>query len=57
MLVMARAGRSALAHYLENWTDRPLVNRAGIKGLFHIETKGWLPAVCQTFGGLPPSVQ
>lgn len=30
-----------LARYVENWTDRPLVDRSGVKGLFHIETKGW----------------
>jgi uncharacterized protein (TIGR03435 family) len=34
---------SDLASYMENWTDRPLLDKTGITGLFHIETKGWLP--------------
>src|SRR5579871_637314 len=28
---------------VETYTDRPLVDRSGIKGLYHIETQGWLP--------------
>ena len=34
---------SDLAAYVENWTDRPLVDKTGIKGLYRFETKGWLP--------------
>jgi uncharacterized protein (TIGR03435 family) len=34
---------SDLAAYVENWTDRPLLDRTGIKGLFRFETKGWQP--------------
>jgi len=34
---------SDLASFVENWTDRPLLDKTGIKGLFHIETSGWLP--------------
>ena len=30
---------SDLARFVENWTDRPLVDKAGLKGLFRIETK------------------
>jgi uncharacterized protein (TIGR03435 family) len=30
-----------LALFVANWTDRPLVNRTGIKGLYKIETDGW----------------
>jgi bla regulator protein BlaR1 len=34
---------SDLASEVENWTDRPLLDKTGIKGLYHIETTGWLP--------------
>jgi uncharacterized protein (TIGR03435 family) len=32
-----------LAHYIENWTDLPVVNRTGLSGLFAIATGGWRP--------------
>ena len=32
-----------LALFIANWTDRPVVDRTGIKGLFDIETVGWTP--------------
>jgi uncharacterized protein (TIGR03435 family) len=32
-----------LAHYIENWTDLPVVNRTQLKGLFRVDTEGWLP--------------
>lgn len=34
---------SDLVLFVANWTDRPLVDRTGIKGLFDVETDGWLP--------------
>jgi bla regulator protein blaR1 len=34
---------SDLAAYVENWTDRPLLDKTGIHGLYRFETKGWLP--------------
>ena len=34
---------SDVASFVENWTDRPLLDKTGLKGLFRIETKGWLP--------------
>ena len=34
---------SDLAAFVENWTDRPLLDKTGIKGLYRFETKGWLP--------------
>jgi uncharacterized protein (TIGR03435 family) len=37
------ANMSDLAAYVENWTDRPLVDKTGVKGLYRFETKGWLP--------------
>jgi len=32
-----------LAHYIENWTDLPVVNRTQLSGLFSVNTPGWLP--------------
>jgi uncharacterized protein (TIGR03435 family) len=32
-----------LAHYIENWTDLPVVNRTAIRGLFAVQTEGWTP--------------
>jgi uncharacterized protein (TIGR03435 family) len=34
---------SDMALFVGNWTDRPLVDRTGIKGLFEIDTDGWVP--------------
>jgi uncharacterized protein (TIGR03435 family) len=31
-----------LAHFIENWTDFPVVNRTGLDGLFAVETEGWI---------------
>jgi uncharacterized protein (TIGR03435 family) len=42
---------SELASGVENYTDRPLVDKTGIAGLYHIETTPWLPM--QT--GPPPA--
>jgi uncharacterized protein (TIGR03435 family) len=42
--IHARAvSMSDLASGLENFTDRPLVDKTGLKGLYHIETTAWLP--------------
>lgn len=32
-----------LAHYLENWTDLPVVNKTALDGLFTMSTEGWRP--------------
>jgi uncharacterized protein (TIGR03435 family) len=32
-----------LVRYLENWTDRPPVNRTHLRSLFTMHTEGWLP--------------
>jgi uncharacterized protein (TIGR03435 family) len=32
-----------LAHYIENWTDLPVVNRTQLGGLFTVDAQGWLP--------------
>jgi uncharacterized protein (TIGR03435 family) len=28
---------------LENWTDHPVIDNTGVKGLFDIDTEGWVP--------------
>jgi uncharacterized protein (TIGR03435 family) len=32
-----------LVHYIENWTDLPVVNRTALNGLFTVNTEGWVP--------------
>jgi uncharacterized protein (TIGR03435 family) len=32
-----------LAHYIENWTDLPVVNRTSLTGVFTMNTEGWRP--------------
>jgi uncharacterized protein (TIGR03435 family) len=32
-----------LAHYIENWTDLPVVNRTSLAGVFAMSTEGWRP--------------
>jgi uncharacterized protein (TIGR03435 family) len=32
-----------LVHYIENWTDLPVVNRTALGGLFTMSTEGWVP--------------
>lgn len=34
---------SDLAHYLENWTDLPVVNSTALTGLFTMHSPGWKP--------------
>lgn len=37
------ATMSDLAVFVESWTDRPLLDKTGIQGLYRFETKPWLP--------------
>jgi uncharacterized protein (TIGR03435 family) len=32
-----------LAHYIENWTDLPVMDRTNLSGLFTVHTEGWIP--------------
>jgi uncharacterized protein (TIGR03435 family) len=34
---------SDLVNFVQAWTDRPLFDKTGIKGLYHIETEPWQP--------------
>jgi uncharacterized protein (TIGR03435 family) len=42
---------SDLTAFVSGWTDRPVVDKTGIRGLFNIQTEGWLPMEA----GPPPS--
>jgi uncharacterized protein (TIGR03435 family) len=32
-----------VARYAESWSDRPLVDRTGLTGLYEVDTEGWVP--------------
>jgi uncharacterized protein (TIGR03435 family) len=32
-----------VALFVQNWTDRPVVDRTGLKDLYNIQTEGWAP--------------
>src|SRR5262249_21349941 len=32
---------SDIASFVENWSDRPVVDESGLKGLFEVDTDGW----------------
>ena len=32
-----------VALFVQNWTDKPVVDETGLKGLYNIQTEGWLP--------------
>jgi len=32
-----------LVHYIENWTDLPVLNQTALAGLFSVSTEGWRP--------------
>jgi bla regulator protein BlaR1 len=34
---------SDITVHVQNWTDRPVVDRTGIKGLWKVDTDGWIP--------------
>jgi bla regulator protein blaR1 len=34
---------SDLVLFVENWSDRPMIDNTGIKGLYNIQTDGWTP--------------
>ena len=36
-------GMDDLAHYIENWTDLPVINRTSLEGVFTMTTEGWRP--------------
>jgi uncharacterized protein (TIGR03435 family) len=43
-----------LVSFVGTWTDRPLLDKTGIEGLFHIETLPWQRMdAAQTIDGVP----
>jgi uncharacterized protein (TIGR03435 family) len=32
-----------LASYASGWADRPVIDKTSLKGLFNIQTEGWVP--------------
>ena len=34
---------SDLVGFVANWTDRPVIDKTGLEGLYDIETEGWVP--------------
>ena len=32
-----------LVHYVENWTDLPIVNLTALNGLYTVDAEGWVP--------------
>jgi uncharacterized protein (TIGR03435 family) len=46
-----------LASWVEQWTDRPLLDKTGIKGLYKIETTPWLPMAVATTAPPPGTKQ
>ena len=30
-----------IVNYVENWSDHPILNKTGIRGLFNVQTSGW----------------
>jgi uncharacterized protein (TIGR03435 family) len=36
---------SDIARFVENWTDRPVLDKTGLEGLFRVDTSGWTPLI------------
>jgi uncharacterized protein (TIGR03435 family) len=34
-------GEGVVVAFVENWTERPIVDKTGIQGLYDIDTDGW----------------
>ena len=32
-----------LISFVENWADRPILDRTGLTGLYNMDTEGWVP--------------
>ena len=37
------ADTSDLVKFVQNWTDRPLIDETGLRGLYRFQTEPWLP--------------
>ena len=34
-----------ITSFVENWSDRPIIDKTGLTGLYEIDTEGWIPIV------------
>jgi uncharacterized protein (TIGR03435 family) len=41
---------SDLARFVENWTDRPVLDKTAMAGFFRIDTPGWTPLMPRQAG-------
>jgi uncharacterized protein (TIGR03435 family) len=50
---------SDMARYAESWSDRPLLDRTGLTGLYEVDTEGWvrMEARPPAPDGTPPSAE
>jgi uncharacterized protein (TIGR03435 family) len=48
---------SDLVQFVGNWTDRPLVDKTGLTGLYDIETEGWAPLRQRPATGADPTAE
>ena len=37
------ANMEDLVHFVENWSDRPMLDRTELKGLYNMDSDGWVP--------------
>ena len=50
---------SDIAYYAQNWSDRPLLDRTQLSGLYEVDTEGWVPMQARppAADGAPPSAE
>jgi uncharacterized protein (TIGR03435 family) len=50
---------SDIAYYAQNWSDRPLLDRTELTGLYEVDTEGWVPMTPRppANDGNPPSAE
>jgi uncharacterized protein (TIGR03435 family) len=46
-----------LAQFISNWTDKPVIDRTGVKGLYKFDTEGWAPMIPRPPGDDGPEAQ
>jgi len=47
---------SDIAQFVENWTDRPVLDKTGLQGLFRVDTEGWTPLIPRQPGSDPKRI-
>jgi uncharacterized protein (TIGR03435 family) len=50
---------SDIADFAQNWSDRPLLDRTRLTGLYEVDTEGWVPMTARppSSDGNPPSAE